>query len=125
MSAEMVKAVEAGQRIGDGEIEAALRLRDGCQSMIAELLEDYDALLTFSAPGEAPLGREVGNATVNRPWTMLGMPCVTVPAGNGPNGLPIGAQLVGARDSDVGLLQLASHICMLANITGEVNVSTT
>jgi Asp-tRNA(Asn)/Glu-tRNA(Gln) amidotransferase A subunit family amidase len=37
-------------------------------------------------------------------WTLLGVPCVTLPFGTGPNGLPLGVQLVGAFDGDTELL---------------------
>ena len=68
-----------------------------------------DALLTPSAPDEAPKGlASTGNSLFNRNWTLLGAPCVTVPAGTGPNGLPLGVQLVGGRESDERVL-LAAH----------------
>ena len=38
------------------------------------------------------------------------MPCVTLPAGNGPKGLPLGVQLVGRRFADEKLLDAAAWI---------------
>jgi len=32
------------------------------------------------------------------------MPCLTLPAGTGPDGLPVGIQLVGKRHADAALL---------------------
>jgi len=32
---------------------------------------------------------------MNRLWTLLHGPCITVPAGEGPAGLPLGVQLIG------------------------------
>ena len=40
----------------------------------------------------------------NRAWTLLGVPCVTMPHGKGPQGLPLAVQLVGAMDADMALL---------------------
>jgi Asp-tRNA(Asn)/Glu-tRNA(Gln) amidotransferase A subunit family amidase len=34
------------------------------------------------------------------------MPCLTVPAGTGPDGLPVGVQLVGKRHGDARLLDI-------------------
>jgi amidase len=34
----------------------------------------------------------------------MGVPCVTLPSGTGPSGLPLGVQLVGAFDDDSALL---------------------
>ncbi|MGH8619746.1 MAG: amidase [Burkholderiales bacterium] len=72
------------------------------------MMEKYDFLLTPSAAGEAP-GRldTTGNSVFNRMWTLLGVPCVTLPCGRGPQGLPLGVQLVGAFDTDSELLAWA------------------
>ena len=62
-------------------------------------------LLTPSAIGEAPATLETtGSSLFNRVWTLLGVPCVTLPFGTGPAGLPLGVQLVGAFDGDMKLL---------------------
>jgi amidase len=70
-----------------------------------------DALLVAPATGEAPHGLDyTGDASFCAPWTFLGVPAVTVPAGFGPSGLPLGAQLVGAAHDDAGLLSLAQWV---------------
>jgi len=82
-----------------------------CRNLFAPALEKVDALLTFSAPGQAPrteLG--TGDSTFNRAWTIIGAPCVTLPLTKGPLGLPLGVQFVGAVGKDFKLLQLASQI---------------
>jgi Asp-tRNA(Asn)/Glu-tRNA(Gln) amidotransferase A subunit family amidase len=67
---------------------------------------DFDAVLTLPAPGEAPRGlADTGPAVFNALWTLLYMPCLTVPAGTGPRGLPLGVQLVGRRHADGRLLE--------------------
>ena len=81
-----------------------------CRRRYSSVLSDagVDALITPSAPGEAPAGlASTGEALFNRNWTLLGVPCVTVPAGRGDLGLPIGAQFVGDYDGDERLLQVA------------------
>jgi amidase len=40
-------------------------------------------------------------------WTLLGTPAITLPIGLGPDGLPLGLQLVGAEGGDAGLLGVA------------------
>jgi len=65
-------------------------------------------LLTPSASGEALKGIEsTGSSLFNKSWTLLGVPCVTVPHGCGPQGLPLGVQLVGAYEDDSRVLRAA------------------
>ncbi|MGX9965628.1 amidase [Roseomonas sp. F4] len=71
----------------------------------------FDAVLTPSAPGEAPEGlHHTGEATFNLLWTMLYGPNVTIPVGTGPKGLPLGAQLVGRIAEDPALLATARWV---------------
>ena len=68
----------------------------------------FDAILTLPAPGQAPRGLgDTGSAIFNAPWTQFAMPCLTLPAGEGPDGLPVGIQLVGRRHDDAKLLEVA------------------
>lgn len=69
------------------------------------------ALLTPSAPGEAPLGLgSTGTSTFNRLWTLLGWPCVSVPGCTGDGGAPVGVQLIGRSGTDASTLQLAATL---------------
>ena len=43
-------------------------------------------------------------------WTSLHVPCVTVPAGTGPNGLPLGIQIVGRHGEDRAVLAWARWV---------------
>ncbi len=75
---------------------------------VAELFGEFDALLVPAAPGEAPARLDMtGDPVFNRIWTLLRLPCVTVPAARGPAGLPIGVQLVGRLGDDARTLAVA------------------
>jgi Asp-tRNA(Asn)/Glu-tRNA(Gln) amidotransferase A subunit family amidase len=75
---------------------------------VAELFGEFDALLVPAAPGEAPKRLDMtGDPLFNRTWTLLHVPCITVPAGRGDAGLPIGVQLVGRFGDDARLLAVA------------------
>jgi amidase len=68
---------------------------------VDSLFDTVDVLLCPSAPGEAPKGQEfTGDPRFNSIWTLAGTPCVTLPAGKGAKGLPLGLQLVGQRHAD-------------------------
>jgi amidase len=47
--------------------------------------------------------------------TLAGLPAISVPAGFGANGLPMGLQLIGKPQGDLALLQLA-HAYEMANL---------
>ena len=69
---------------------------------------DFDAVLTLSAPGEAPEGRVQGDNSLNRDLTLLHVPCINIPAGLGPNRMPVGLTLTGPRYRDRHLLTVAA-----------------
>jgi Asp-tRNA(Asn)/Glu-tRNA(Gln) amidotransferase A subunit family amidase len=99
-------------RFAEGETSA---IYDIAQAEVAEArrqfdtyMAGYDAVITLSAPGEAPVGfATTGNACFNFTWSMLHTPCISLPGLSGPTGLPIGIQLVAPRGSDATLLRLA------------------
>ncbi|CAB3793664.1 amidase [Pararobbsia alpina] len=103
--------IEQGWNIS---FEAYLRCREQTrQAQIAfdQIAQSFDAILVPSATGEAPAGTSwTGDPVFNRMWSLLGTPALTLPVGNGPNGLPIGVQLVGRRDSDRVLLDVARRL---------------
>jgi len=76
-----------------------------------DLFADADILLAPSAPGEAPEGLgSTGDARFNAIWTLAWTPCLTLPAGNGRKGLPLGVQLIGARFRDDELIDAAAWV---------------
>jgi Asp-tRNA(Asn)/Glu-tRNA(Gln) amidotransferase A subunit family amidase len=81
------------------------------RAALPAVIEGFDAILTPSAAGEPPedLGW-TGDPAFNSLWTALHLPCVTVPAGTGPRGLPLGVQLVGHQGGDRALLSWAEWI---------------
>ena len=90
---------------------AIRRLAERCRLEFDAVFDSVDVLLSPASPGEAPLGlKETGTAVFNAAFTALHAPCVTLPGHKGPNGMPIGVQLVGKRSSDRRLLDIASWI---------------
>ncbi|WP_424812138.1 amidase [Roseococcus sp. YIM B11640] len=81
------------------------------QAAFPGAIQGYDAVLTPSAPGEAPEGLgSTGQPVFNTLWTLLHVPAVTIPAGKGPKGLPLGIQIVTRRGEDQAALTWAQWL---------------
>lgn len=111
VSADARALHERGMAVDPAGYREAVRRFHGWRPEVDEAFAGYDAVLTPSAPGEAPRGlRFTGDITFNYLWTALHLPAVTVPAFTGPGGLPIGAQLVAPRHADDRLLAVAARV---------------
>lgn len=111
LQAETVRRIVAGRNIPAADYIAARELTDSLVAALDGLFEHYDALVTASAPGEAPLGLEsTGNPAFQRIWTLTGLPAISLPLLKGPNGLPIGVQVIGKKGRDADLIRAARWI---------------
>ena len=101
--------IERGRERRAADYLHALRGVAELQATLTELFEQrYDAILTPAATGTAPAGLEsTGDPMFCSPWTLCGVPAVTLPLMQGANGLPLGVQLVGPRHGDARLLRTA------------------
>ncbi len=108
ISKTLAPRLEEGWQVARADYDAMREHARQCRRALAEAMREVDFLLTPSAPGEAPASlASTGDPIFNRAWTLLGVPCVTLPHGKGPHGLPLGIQLVGAFDSDMALIAWA------------------
>jgi Asp-tRNA(Asn)/Glu-tRNA(Gln) amidotransferase A subunit family amidase len=108
LSTDLKRRLDEGWRVRRDEYDALRNHASRCRSALVDEMREVDFLLTPSARGEAPADLSTtGDAVFNRAWTLFGVPCVTIPFGRGPEGLPLGVQLVGAFDGDSVLLRWA------------------
>ena len=111
LSPRLAQLLDAGMAVGADEYDAALGLAELARAGLDAFFGKCDAALVPAAPGEAPAGLGyTGNPVFNRMWTLLGTPCVSVPAGQGENGLPIGVQLVGRVRDDARVMGCAAFL---------------
>ena len=96
---------------------AALETASACARLIADMLRDFDVLITPSATGEAPAGLSaigptgsLGPAAFQQMWTLLHTPAISVPVFTGPQGLPMGLQVIAPRKEDARALLWAHWV---------------
>ena len=108
ISADLKPRLDEGWQVTREEYDRLRAHASRCRTALADAMREVDFLLTPSARGEAPRDlTTTGDPVFNRAWTLFGVPCVTVPCGKGPHGLPLAVQLVGAFDGDNALLRWA------------------
>ncbi len=108
----IVKLFERGDSVSAAEYHWAQRAVAGARARHDGYLTDtkIDAILTPSAPGEAPPMATTGDSVFNRLWSTLGVPAIQIPVGTGPNRLPLGVQLTTGQWSDADLFAIASWL---------------
>jgi Asp-tRNA(Asn)/Glu-tRNA(Gln) amidotransferase A subunit family amidase len=104
-------------RIADGQACTLERYRWAhshaahCRKLLAQVFVEVDILLTPAAAGEAPVGlHATGDASFSAIWTTMHVPAMSLPAFTGPNGLPIGMQVIGAHGADRRLFEAARWV---------------
>jgi len=104
------RALDEGAAIAEADYRDALKLRTQLQQRLAAFLDrGYSAIVTPPTPGEAPASLdETGDPSFCSIWTLMGTPAIVIPTGKGPNGLPLGLQLVGAAEEENYLLATAA-----------------
>jgi len=93
------------------DYDEAIGIAGKARQALARVFEDVDVLLTLSAPGAAPEGlASTGDPRFNRLWTLMGVPCVNIPATIADGGLPVGVQVIARFGDDAGALAAARFV---------------
>jgi aspartyl-tRNA(Asn)/glutamyl-tRNA(Gln) amidotransferase subunit A len=101
-------AIETGMLIPGDLYVRSLRIRRQFRRELGPLLERYDVLLTPSTPAPAPEGMATGDPRFQVPWSLSGLPSVTIPCGLTASRLPLGIQLVSGAFTEASLLSAAA-----------------
>ncbi len=103
--------IEDGQKVTAVDYNKAVDGRKLLNDGLDGVFDRYDAIITPATTGEAPAGLDsTGSPIFNSLWSYCGTPAITLPLMEGPNGLPLGVQLVGRRGDDARLLRTASWL---------------
>ena len=111
ISEGLAKSIRNGLSMSRERYTGALERVATCRRRLGEVFADVDVLLTPTAQGEAPLGLDyTGDHRFQSIWTQLRTPAVTLPTHAGPNGMPVGIQLVAPQYADDHVLAIAQRI---------------
>jgi amidase len=111
LSKGLANTIEKGLAIPTNRYIDANRYLEKCRRNFSDSLADIDVLLSPCVAGEAPLGLNwTGDHRFQSIWTQLRVPAVTLPTHAGPNGMPVGIQLVAEAHRDNHLLAVADLV---------------
>jgi Asp-tRNA(Asn)/Glu-tRNA(Gln) amidotransferase A subunit family amidase len=111
LSAVLNRFLDEGRAMAAAAVAEALAQRQALRAGFGPFLAGFDAIVTPPARGEAPATLEhTGDPVFCTIWTLLGVPALTLPVGLGPQGLPLGLQIVGTFQDDARLLRVARWV---------------
>ena len=116
---KLTETIRRGSKIADAAYLDARRKLDKVRTEFFDAFRGVDAFLWPATPKTAPKGIAwTGEPKFISPWTALGGPIVTMPAGFAADGLPIGCLITGAPGSDFRFGQIACRIAEAAEAHG-------
>ncbi len=110
LHADFHERVGSAARFPDDVLRGAYDIAAEGRRVIEGLMQGFDAFLTPSAPGIAPVGRSPGNPIFNQMWTMLHTPVLGLPLFRAQDDMPLGLSLVGPRFTDRALLRVGAQV---------------
>ncbi|MEA2991106.1 MAG: hypothetical protein QOD40_26 [Alphaproteobacteria bacterium] len=111
ISERLRRCIQQGLEMPHEDYVAALRLGEHCRRHLDKVFDGVDVLLAPCVNGEAPIGLAyTGDPGFQAIWTILHVPTMSLPTHHGPNGLPVGIQLVAPAYQDDRLFACARWI---------------
>src|SRR3954452_1355879 len=109
--------LERGRDIAREDADKAGALGAECRALPAAPLQAGEVLLAPAVVGEPPPLDDgpTGDPHFCRPWTLLGVPALAVPAATGSSGAPIGVQLIAPAHAEAALLRVGAWAAVNLN----------
>jgi Asp-tRNA(Asn)/Glu-tRNA(Gln) amidotransferase A subunit family amidase len=100
--------LDEGLKISGVEYASALAWQREYRMFVNELFTDCDALLAPSTDTTAPATlTTTGTPKFQAPWSVAGVPVVSIPCGLGADNMPVGLQIISRYNQDESLLDAA------------------
>jgi Asp-tRNA(Asn)/Glu-tRNA(Gln) amidotransferase A subunit family amidase len=111
ISQVLVDMLDKGEKTTPAAYHAAVKRQAELTTQFNDRFS-YDAWITLSSAGEAPVGlRTPDKPDTCKIWTYLGLPALSLPVFSSPSGLPFGMQVIGSRYSDYKVFDAGKRIC--------------
>ena len=111
LSAKFIELVEEGLSRSDDDYLEALSVRERGLRVLSLMYNFYDVIIAPATSGEAPRGlKATGDPLFSRDWTLLQLPAISLPFGQGTNKLPLSLQIVGWYGKDIDLIDYSAKI---------------
>lgn len=121
IKASVIQEIESGSRLSGSYLGNMEKVRTELYHRVRVFMDQYEFMVlpvNQAPPFDAKTEylTEIEGVKLERytDWmrsayymSVLGLPCISVPAGFTPEGLPVGIQIVGRHHDDLGVLQLA------------------
>jgi Asp-tRNA(Asn)/Glu-tRNA(Gln) amidotransferase A subunit family amidase len=110
-SSEMLRKILAeGRDTPPAVYRKAVDNIEPLRAMFHDAMKDFDAAVTPATIGAAPLADTTGDPVFCTPWSVTGVPAITLPLLSGEKGLPLGVQLIAKKGDDARLLRAAEWL---------------
>ncbi len=109
--ANLAAMLDEGHAVTVAEYYEALAYQQRFRREVDAMLKMVDALIMPATDTTAPARLDTtGDSKFQAPWSLAGVPVVSIPCGVADDGMPVALQLVGRRREDYQLLRTA-HWC--------------
>lgn len=120
LSERLHAQLAAGREVPALDYLQAQAFADRLGNALAEIFEEFDAIITPASPGVAPRGLQAtGDPVFCSMASMTGVPALSMPLMTGEDDMPLGVQLIGARGDDARLLRTARALLRHIERSGE------
>lgn len=113
--------IKRGNELPIEKYQQALSFQERLCHIMDLFLQRYDAMISLSTAGEAPVRETIEKPDPALMWTMTHLPVISAPVFTSPRNLPFGAQLISRKYNDLLLFKFATYLRSKKYIPDSVN----
>lgn len=110
MTKRLKDQIANGKDVTVEEYQLALKKQILLGEEMDQFLSQYDAIISLSTAGEAPILGGIESHDPSLMWTLTGLPALNVPAFLSPTAMPFGLQIAARRYSDLIIIEIVNKL---------------